>query len=154
MRKIIYLNGPSFTGKSWLHNKLSIYLTTKNIKYSNVCFEQYFRTYNAELSFYNGIEQRAEKNLVLAESVQYNQFDPTHSMNIVCWPTVEAHQKNMDSCVSTFGKQYVDGRVFGYSVGRIRQLFKRDYIKNENSIIFNGGNLQEIYDAVIKYANK
>lgn len=154
MRKIIYINGPSFTGKSWLHNKISCYFAKNNIKFSNICFEQYFRSYNAELSFYNAIEQKAEDSVVIAESVQFNQFDPDHALNIICFPTIEDHLRNRTACANTFGEDYADSRVFGYTIGRIRQLFKRDYKHNPNELTYDRTNLDDILSKARKYAVK
>ena len=155
MTKIIYINGPSFSGKSWLNYRITEFLSHINIHFKNVCFEQCYKMQNPENYFYKIIEEKSDLNsVVIAESVQSNQHRKDSAIAISCFPSYEKHLDNYFACINKFGKEYVDSRVFGYSIGKIRNAFNRDYKVINNSYTFNGKNLDDILKVVKYYAIK
>ena len=154
MSKIIFINGPSYSGKTWIHNRISSYLVSNKIKFYNICFEQYFKVYNAEMLFYDAILEKSEDRIVIAESVQSNKCNSVDSLNIVCWPGIGQHIENMKNCTELFGKDYTDSRVFGYSIEKIRKLFKYNFEYPNNFMLFNGNNFRDVLEMVNNYVSR
>lgn len=154
-KKVIYVNGPSFSGKTYLISYLignireSISLIFCEIIYSPI----YFKNHKDEFAkqIYSKLK---DNNIVMAESVgYYGLIENVSSLNIVCDPSYELHIENYNNYLNSFGKEDAERRSGGISIMMMRKNYNA-YYPEDKVVVFNGYNKDYILEKVIEHVRQ
>lgn len=154
--RIILVNGPSFSGKTYFISKLFDFIPDCKI----VNFERYFKQ-GSYSGFYEEIYKLYKSgHVVIGESVNNyyghssfpDYFNNVSMLNIAVLPSYKDHLKNYNRFLSMFGSSMTRKRAGYQDVSGLRSKTVMP-IKCDVRI-FNGRNFNEIKKVVINYVTK
>jgi hypothetical protein len=152
--KVIFVNGPSFSGKTYFINELLklLYKLDNNLKISVINFESVYKKnisfYTLKSRFINAIElKRQSYDLVIAESTIINYGDNNFVIRLD--PDHDIHNERFAIYKNEYGEFDSMRRIYYPTISLARTNFSNIYSSScKNNIIiknsFNNENLEEI----------
>jgi archaellum biogenesis ATPase FlaH len=155
--KIICINGPSFSGKTFLSNRIMNHIfNNTSLTVSNVSFEMVWKqgmNYNDMVRYYYDlISSKLELfNIVMCEST-ITRLSP--AFHIICMPSLEQHKKNYDEYKKNFGVYDAIRRSYHDDTVKLRNDFNKRYKHNGVGIIdMTDESISECLQEVLNYVS-
>lgn len=155
--KIIFVNGPSFAGKT----RFVMTLINEFPEIKTVTFESFYKSKwtvaERMIRFYEEIRNKSNAGqLVVAESVRYHGCYPYQPhifksfINVLVLPSSEVHQKRYDEYVEKFGERQGQVRIGWPTLTESRSRFMKSYMP-EHSVCYDGTNLDGVLGEIKQY---
>lgn len=151
--KVIFINGPSFSGKTYFAEKLLKYLLPFDLCVSVVNFERVYqkdKDYNSlKESFINIIEsKRKNYNVILAESTIINYGAENFVVQLM--PELDVHNNRFNKYKSIYGDFDSFRRIYYPTINEARKNYLKVYRNNCNNGITIENNDIDCYLEKIK----
>lgn len=153
--KVISINGPSFSGKTYFIHSLLEYLYKQNILL-NISVNSFELVYDLNLSYEKMIdnfncliEDKIKHNdVVIAESTVINIKD---SLTILLYPYEDMHIENYTDYMEQYGLYDSLRRSCAMTINKLRKSFVKNYNKPKEYVLINDKDYSYAFERVIEY---
>lgn len=159
--KLIIINGPSFSGKTYLSNKITSSLLFNDFVVSNISYECVYnvnvKLQQQQLDYMNLLDSKINGCDVLITESTINKygFDKYKSLIILCLPDLESHIKFYNDYKCQYGSYDAIRRSYWNDVSKMRDEFNKVYkYQTSDFLIFKSNDDYDlIMQEVMKYVS-